>query len=300
MLDWDRVRIFYAVAQAGSFTRASDRLSLSQSAISRQISALEDDLGVALFHRHARGLLLTEQGERLLTTAREMAKLMASTQNALGELRNDAAGHLTINTTVGLGTVWLVSQLPEFRKRYPDITLSLVVTDSDVDLSMREADVAIRLQRPTQGDLVQRPLMTAHTHIYASRDYVERNGAPQHESELSTHSLIGYGEEYNPPVPSLNWILHVGIEDEAAAPRKASLMINNVYGMLRAVEAGLGLASLPDYLGVWSPQLVRLLADVEGPTFTAYFVYPQELRASKRISAFRDFLLEKVAEQPVW
>lgn len=300
MLDWDRVRIFYAVAEAGSFTRASDRLSLSQSAISRQISALEDELGVSLFHRHARGLLLTEQGERLLETARDMAKMMASTQNALGELRNDAAGHLTINTTVGLGTVWLVSQLPEFRKRYPDITLSLVVTDSDVDLSMREADVAIRLQRPTQGDLIQRPLMTAHTHIYASRDYVERYGAPQHENELSQHCLIGYGEEYNPPVPSLNWILRAGIRDASTPARQASLKINNVYGMLRAVETGLGLASLPDYLGALSPQLQRLLADIEGPTFTAYFVYPEELRASKRISAFRDFLLEKVAEQPVW
>lgn len=299
-MDWDRVRIFHAVAEAGSFTKASQRLGLSQSAISRQIGALEEDVAVPLFHRHARGLILTEHGERLLGTAQEMSKMMATTQQALGELRNDAAGHLTINTTVGLGTVWLVAQLAAFYERYPEITVSLVVTDTDVDLSMREADVAIRLQRPTQGDLIQRPLMTAHTHIYASEDYLQRHGAPQQISELGSHKLIAYGEEHSPPVPSLNWILHAGLSGRDQEIRRPFLAINNVYGMLRAAENGLGLASLPDYLGALSPQLKRVLPDVDGPTFTAYFVYPEELRSSKRIAVFRDFLLEKVAAQPVW
>ena len=300
MLDWDRVRIFHAVAGAGSFTRAADRLGLSQSAISRQIGALEEDLGIPLFHRHARGLLLTEHGEILLETATEVARRMASMQTVLGEMRSTATGHLRINATVGIGTVWLVSHLREFRDRHPEISITLVVTDSDLDLSMREADVAIRLQQPTQPDLIQRKLMTAHTHIYGSPDYIERHGAPQHVSELASHDLIAYGDDWQPPVPSLNWILEAGIDPESHERRNATIRVNNVYGMLKAAESGLGLASLPDYMGASNKYLTRVLPDLEGPGFTAYFVYPEELRSSKRVSAFRDFLREKVAAQPVW
>lgn len=302
MLDWDRIRIFRAVAAAGSFTRAADRLGLSQSAISRQIGALEEDLATPLFHRHARGLILTEQGEILLETAEDVAKRIATTQSMLSEVKDVAAGHLRVNTTVGLGTVWLTSHLADFNQRYPDITVSLLVSDSEVDLGMREADVAIRLNRPTQPDLVQRRLMTVHTHIYGSEPYFERHGVPEGIEALERHRLIAYGHDWQPPVPSLNWILEAGMDDgqEGSARRVPSLTVNNVYGMLRACESGLGLASLPDYLGSASSFLQRVLPSFAGPSFTAYFVYPEELRASKRVSIFRDFLLEKVAAQPVW
>ena len=300
-MDWDRVRVFHAVAHAGSFTRAADRLGLSQSAISRQIGALEEDLATSLFHRHARGLVLTEQGEILLHTADEVAKRMASVQTALGDSRDSAAGHLRVNTTIGIGTVWLVGHLAEFLERHPDIRVSLIIGDSDVDLSMREADVAIRLARPTQPDLIQRRLMTVHTHIYGSRAYLERHGVPQTYEELDRHRLIAYGEDQGLPLAALNWVLTAGREeDEVAAPRIASLTVNNVFGMLRAADTGLGLASLPDYLVSAGHSLQRVLDHLEGPTFTAYFVYPEELKTSKRVSVFRDFLLEKVAEQPVW
>jgi molybdate transport repressor ModE-like protein len=301
MMDWDRVRVFHAVAQAGSFTRAAERLGLSQSAISRQIGALEEDLGTPLFHRHARGLVLTEQGEILLQTAGELARRMAAVQTALGESRDSPAGHLRVNITVGLGTVWLVTHLPDFLERYPDISVSMVISDGDVDLSMREADVAIRVARPTQPDLIQRRLMTVHTHIYGAPAYLERHGVPQAIEDLDRHRLIAYGDDPPVPVASLNWVLCAGRGDEDARPlRKASLQVNNVFGMLRAAESGLGLSSLPDYLGVTSTRLQRVLPDLEGPAFTAYFVYPEELKTSKRVAVFRDFLLQKVAEQPVW
>lgn len=300
MLDWDRVRVFHAVAQAGSFTRAAEKLGLSQSAISRQIGALEEDLGTPLFHRHARGLVLTEQGQILLDAALDVAKRMAAVETALSESRNTPSGHLRVNATVGVGTIWLTSHLAEFLDRYPEITVSLLVTDTDLDLSMREADVAIRVQRPTQPDLIQRRLMTVHTHIYASPGYLTRHGRPETLDDLDHHRLIVYGNSH-PPVPTLNWILTAGHEEEERARRrKPALELNNVYGMLRAAETGLGLASLPDYLAGVTTRLERVLPHLEGPSFTAYFVYPEELRTSKRVAVFRDFLLEKVAEQPVW
>lgn len=302
MLDWDRVRVFRGVAQAGSFTRAAESLGLSQSAISRQIGALEEDLGTPLFHRHARGLVLTEQGEILLETAHEMATRITAVESRLAETKDVPAGHLRINTTIGFGTVWLTTHLKEFLDTYPEITVSLLVIDTELDLSMREADVAIRLNPPRQPDLIQRRLMTAHTHLYAAPEYLERAPPLETPGDLDRHRLVIYGSEtIPPPVPSLNWVLIAGREGgHTHPPRRPNFLINNVYGMLRAAERGLGVASLPDYLCSTSRSLVRVLPELEGPTFDAYFVYPEEMRASKRVRVFRDFLLRKIPEQLVW
>jgi DNA-binding transcriptional LysR family regulator len=302
MHDWDRVRLFRGVAQAGSFTRAAESLGLSQSAISRQIGALEEDLGMPLFHRHARGLVLTANGETLLDAANEMAARMATVESRLAESKDVPAGHLKINATVGIGTVWLTAHLGEFLELYPEITVSLIVIDIELDLSMREADVAIRLNPPRQPDLIQRRLMTVHTHLYASAEYLQSVPPIRTADDLDQCRLIAYGVEGTPPpVPSLNWVLIAGRdENDSRSPRRAALTINNVFGMLRAAERGLGVASLPDYLGAGSPRLVRLLPELEGPFFDAYFVYPEELRASKRVGVFRDFLLRKISEQANW
>jgi DNA-binding transcriptional LysR family regulator len=302
MLDWDRVRVFRGVAQAGSFTRAADSLGLSQSAISRQIGALEEDVGMPLFHRHARGLVLTEQGEILLVAAHDIAAKMASAEVRLHETKDHPSGHLRINTTVGFGTVWLTRHLKEFLDLYPEITVSLLVIDTELDLGMREADVAIRLNPPRQPDLVQRRLMTVHTHLYAAPEYLSAAPPLASTEDLEQHRLIVYGVDATPPpVPSLNWVTVAGRElGDKRPPRRSTLTINNVYGMLRAAEYGLGVASLPDYLAAGSLRLQRVLADLEGPTFDAYFVYPEEMRNSKRVGVFRDFLLRKIPEQLVW
>jgi DNA-binding transcriptional LysR family regulator len=159
----------------------------------------------------------------------------------------------------------------------------------------------VRLSPPRQPDLVQRRLKTVHTHLYASPEYLEGAAPLESPDDLIRHRLIVYGSDATPPpVPSMNWVLIAGLDDDHVEPRRAALLVNNVYGMLRATERGLGIASLPDYLGSPSGQLVRVLPELEGPTFDVYFVYPEELRASKRVSVFRDFLLRKMAEQQVW
>jgi DNA-binding transcriptional LysR family regulator len=294
--------VFCGVAEAGSFTRAYESLGLSQSAISRQIGALEDDLGMPLFHRHARGLVLTEQGEILLESAREINATIASTESHLHETKDRPGGHLRINTTVGFGTVWLTRHLREFLDLYPEITVSLIVIDTELDLSMREADVAIRLSPPRQPDLIQRRLMTVHMHLYAAPEYLSTAPRLETADDLEQHRLIVYGSEATPPpVPSLNWVTYAGrAKGDHRPPRRSALTINNVYGMLRAAEHGLGVASLPDYLGSPSHDLVQVLPELEGPSFDAYFVYPAEMRNSKRVGVFRDFLLRKIPEEEVW
>ena len=147
-MDWDKLRVFHAVAEAGSFTHAGDTLNLSQSAVSRQISALEENLQVSLFHRHARGLILTEQGESLNRTVRDVFAKLAMTEALLTESKERPTGRLKVTTTVGFGSQWLASRVGKFLATYPDITMTLLLDDSDLDLAMREADVAIRMHTP--------------------------------------------------------------------------------------------------------------------------------------------------------
>ncbi len=293
-MDWDKLRVFHAVAEAGSFTHAGEALNLSQSAVSRQISALEESLSVPLFHRHARGLILTEQGELLFRTAREVFAKLAMAEGLISESKDRPKGPLKITTTVAFGSLWLTPRIREFLDLYPEIAVTLVVDDSELDLSMREADVAIRMSPPRQPDLIQRHLVSVQVHVYASPEYIKKYGNPQRPEELDDHRIITYGEDSRPPVPGVNWLLEAGAKP--GHDRRPILAVNNTYGMLRAVMSGLGIASLPDFVANEETGLVRVLPDISGPPNEAYFVYPEELRSSKRISVFRDFLLRKVAE----
>jgi len=292
-MDWDKLRIFHAVAEAGSFTHAGHNLGLSQSAVSRQVSSLEQDLKVSLFHRHARGLILTEQGETLRRTAHELFTKVAETRAQLLDSKEKPAGDLKITTTVGLGTIWLTPRIALFSDMYPDINISILLHDRELDLSMREADIAIRLRRPSQPDLIQRRLFTVNYHIYASADYLREHGMPDSVDDLDNHKLLTYGTA-PAYLSNINWLLTIG--RPAGKPRNSVLRINNVYGVRRAVEAGLGLASLPDYIVGTNTNLVRIDLTDETPQFDTYLVYPEELRQSKRIAVFRDFVVARSKE----
>lgn len=294
MMDWDKLRIFHAVAEAGSFTHAGETLNLSQSAVSRQISALEDSLRVPLFHRHARGLVLTEQGEVLYRTAHEVFGKLAMTEALLTESKDRPKGPLKIHTTVAFGSTWLAPRMREFMEVYPEIEVHLILSDHELDLSMREADMAIRLTPPRQADLIQRHLVTMHVHIYAATGYIKKEGIPNTVEDLDKHRIIIYGSDSRPPVPNVNWLSEVGRKE--GRPRTPAMTVNNVYGVMRAVQSGAGLGALPEFMVYDGSGLVQVLPDLEGPQIDAYFVYPEELRTSKRTMVFRDFLLRKIAE----
>jgi DNA-binding transcriptional LysR family regulator len=294
-MDWDKLRVFHAVAEAGSFTHAGDTLNLSQSAVSRQISALEEALQVPLFHRHARGLILTEQGESLNRTVREVFAKLAMTEALLTESKEKPVGRLKVTTTVGFGSSWLAPRLASFLEKYPDVSIQLLLDDSDLDLAMREADVAIRMHPPKQPDLVQRHLMAIEWRVCASPEYLKKAGTPTKAEDLDNHRLILFGD-YHPPVPDIDWLAEAGGR-RPGNPRKASLEVNSLNAMLLAVKAGMGIAALPDYSHPENDGLVPILQDLKAPRVDVYFVYPEELRNSKRVAVFRDFLLAKLAER---
>jgi len=244
-MDWDKLRIFHAAAQAGSFTHAGEQLNMSQSAVSRQVSALEQDLGVSLFHRHARGLILTEQGEHLFEAANEVFVKLESVRSILTESSERPSGTLRVTTTVALGSTWLTQRIHEFLELYPDVRLHLILDDGELDLAMRQADVAIRLRQPVQPDLIQRKLFTVHYHVFASPGYIARHGEPKTLEDLDSHRIVTFGVPVPPGIRDVNWLEIAG--RSAGNPREADVRINNIYAIKTAVERGAGVAIRTDY-----------------------------------------------------
>ncbi len=290
-LDWDKLRIFYKVANAGSFTQATETLHLSQSAISRQISALESEVGVPLFHRHPRGLLLTEQGEILFKAAEEVTDRLDSATSKLTDFRGTPKGPLRITTTVGLGSAWLAIRLHEFIDLHPDIQIELILDNTELDLGMRQADCAIRLRQPQQPDLIQRKLFTVHFHIYATQEYIDRFGTPATTDDLANHRLIVWGENTPNYLSQVNWMLTADMPHGKL--RTPVLKINSILAIKRAVLRGAGLALLPDYSVEEDTALIPVMTNINVPSFDTYFAYSSELRHSARLGAFRDFLLDQ-------
>ena len=161
-MDWDKLRIFHAVADAGSLTHAGDALGLSQSAVSRQIRGLEESLGTTLFHRHARGLILTEQGELLFDATRSMTKRLETAAARIRDSEDEVYGELRVTTTTAFGTLWLAPRLPMLYAKYPELRIDLMLEERVLDLPMREADVAIsRGLRPPLAPHSAKALMSS-------------------------------------------------------------------------------------------------------------------------------------------
>ena len=293
-MDWDKLKIFYAVAEAGNFTKATNLLNLSQSAISRQIQSLEYELKTLLFERHARGLSLTENGEYLFKTAREVIAKLKDVESTLMDKKNKPSGKLTVTTVVTLGTIWLTPRIQEFMKLNPEIEVELIFDDKELDLSTRQADVGIWMRRPKQLNYIQKKLIDINYHIYGSTKYLEQYGHPKTIMELNKHKFISFGKGTPSPVFNPDWALKLGMKEHKK--RKPVMKVNSIYGLLLAVQTGVGLAALPDYITVSTPNIVKVLPHIEGPKTETYFVYPQSLKNVARIIAFRNFLYSKVSK----
>ncbi|MEO0820622.1 MAG: LysR family transcriptional regulator [Pseudomonadota bacterium] len=288
-MDWDKLRVFHAVADAGSLTHAGDQLHLSQSAISRQIRGLEAQLQATLFHRHARGLLLTEQGEILYDATRAIAKRLTFAAARIRDAKDEVFGEMRVTTTAGFGTLWLVPRLHRLLDEHPNLSVDLILTEAVLDLPMREADIAIRLSPPNQADLIRRPLMDVAMRLYATQGYLDRHGVPESRDALVCHRLISYSADAPQPQEAIEWLRSLD-----AQTHRTHLRVNSYFGVLKAALNGLGIAALPDYITRDYPELVPVLDSEASAPITVYFVYPEELRHSQRILAFRDFVLREI------
>lgn len=288
-MDWDKLRIFHAVADAGSLTHAGDKLNLSQSAVSRQIRGLEEQLNTNLFHRHARGLILTEQGELLFDATSAMTKRVDAASARIRDSEEEVFGELRVTTTTGFGTLWLAPRLPKLYEKFPELKVDLMLEERVLDLPMREADVAIRMKEPSQADLIRKKLMLIRMCLYASPTYLAANGTPTELENMSDHRLICQNTDSAQVGAGLHLIQQLMMYDV-----KSLLTVNNYFGVLQGVLHNLGIGVLPDYLIQDFPDLVRVLPDIESADVPVFLAYPEELRQSKRVAAFKDFVQDEI------
>ena len=288
-MDWDKLRIFHAVADAGSLTHAGETLHLSQSAVSRQIRALEESLNTTLFHRHARGLILTEQGELLFDATASMSKRLDTAEARIRDSKEEVFGELRVTTTNAFGLLWLVPRLPALYEKYPELNIDLMLEERVLDLPMREADVAIRMKEPSQADLIRRRLMSVHMRLFATPEYLDQNGRPEQMEDLARHRLIFQGTNACQVAAGASLV-----QELLTSNIDSTLKVNNYFGVLQGVISNLGIGVLPDYLIMDFPQIERVLPSVESHEVPVFLAFPEELRHSKRIAAFRDFVTDEI------
>lgn len=289
-LNWDKIRIFNAVAEAKSLTKASQTLNLSQSALSRQITSLEQQLGISLFHRHARGLILTEQGDILYNNSKEICTKLDLVESQIHDSHSKASGQLKITAPRFLGGKWLMPHIGQFQNLYPDLQLSFILTNRVVDLQMREADVALRFFEPEQPNLIKRKLTEFQFHICASKDYLARHGTPKKAKDLKKHRLIGYPDGINPPHQHTDWLFNLAGVNKTAY--KNSLLINSMDSITELVSQNIGIACLPEFIIREKTDIETILPEYAPPVSDLFFVYAEERRNSERITVFRDFMLD--------
>ena len=292
-MDWDKLKIFHNVALDLNISEAAHKMNISHSSISRQISALERDLKVSLFKRHARGLTLTEQGKILFKTAHDIFGKIALTEAKLTESKEKPTGPLTIAATVAFGTTWLAPRIEKFTNSYPEIDVSIIIENKYTDLAQGEADVALRLTEPTQMDLIRFPLYEFQFKIYSSPEYIEKFGIPKDLSELPNHKIVAFGDSVEPSIPDVNCILDLLPKNK----KVKTLFISNMYGVMRAIGGGAGIGALPEYMRISNNNLVPILPNADTPKTIIYFTYPPELKGSKKIEALRDFLVREVNKE---
>ena len=288
-MDWDKLRIFHAVADAGSLTHAGDKLNLSQSAVSRQIRGLEEQLNTNLFHRHARGLILTEQGELLFDATAAMNKRLDAAAARIRDSEEEVFGELRVTTTTGFGTLWLAPRLPKLYEKYPDLKVDLMLEERVLDLPMREADVAIRMKEPSQADLIRKKLMMIRMCLYASPSYLESNGTPETIEDMTEHRLICQNTDSAQVGAGLHLVQKLMLNDV-----RSLLTVNNYFGVLQGVLHDLGIGVLPDYVVQDFPDLVQVLPEIKSADVPVFLAYPEELRQSKRVAAFKDFVQDEI------
>ena len=288
-ISWHSLNAFHAAAGTGTLRLAGERLGLSQSAVSRQISALESALSVLLFRRQTHGLTLSDHGELLYRTVHEVLLRLEATRTKLNDNSARPSGELKVAMTPELGVHWLTPRLADFCDLYPDVRITLITTYAELDIASREADVAICFGPPVQSNLAHRKLFSVRFHAYASPDYLKRFGRPYSRDDLEHHRLLFLDNDAPHFLKQRNYVSSNG-SCERKGLRLSQFVTNDLLGLLRACQGGLGIAILPDYVIAKDSGIVQLFGE-DIFDLDAYLIYTPELTSIPSVRVFCDFLL---------
>ena len=292
-MKWDRLRLFNIVAQTRNITEPSHILQMSQSALTSQMKALENELGVRLFLRNSDGISLTKAGMRLSSSVQVLASDISKTHNQILEDMDVPSGRLNVTATNAFGALWVAPRMSKFKNLFPDINVALSLRDFEPRVTNFNSDIEVRMTPSVSQDDIQIKLADCRYKIFASNEYILQNGIPKTSSDLDNHKIISYGEDAQPPLDRhrLNWLLTIGKENKR--PRKPILEVSSIYGIAKATEVGMGIASLPDWMEFEMIELTEILSQLEGPKMSISLCFNYELRNDSRIRAFKDFMIKE-------
>lgn len=282
-LSWDDFRYFLSAAESGSLSAAAKSLCSNQPTVGRHIDTLEAALGLKLFQRHKRGLTLTNEGAWVLEQSQLMHSGVQNIQRMIEGDYQQLQGSVRLALPEGLCNEIIIPRLASFYQQYPNLRLILNVSSRTANLTRGEADIAIRLFRPKEADLVARHLTVMEMGLYASPEYLKMYGHPENVTDLLSHRMVSYGDELA-GLPENRWLL------DHATPGNCVLQSDSTSSRLRATVCGLGVSIQPCMLANANPKLVRILEDVHLSAHEVWITYHRDLRHILRVRVTVDFL----------
>lgn len=287
-LDWSLIQAFVAVAGTGSLSAAARALDQSQPTLGRQIKRLEAATGLDLFHRQPRGLILTEQGEALLPAARRMAEGFGALTLATAGMGDGLTGTLRITASEIVAFHHLPPVLSRIREAAPGLEIVLLPSDTTENLLFRDADIAVRMYRPDQQEIVTRCLGALAVGAYAAQDYLDRRGQPQTVADLSAHDVIGFDRSDL----ILRAMRDMGLEAERGS---FALRCDDQVTYWQMVRAGCGIGFGQQSIGEFDPRVTRVLPDLDIPALPVWLAAHEALRRTPRVALAWEMLEQGLA-----
>jgi len=288
-MDWRALQDVVTVAETGSLSAAARRLNVSQPTVGRRIEQLEEQLGAMLFTRTARGLTLTKVGEGILHHAKQMEEDALAIERVATGANQELQGNVRVSLIEDLGIQWLPQKLSEFHAQFPHLSIEINIDNRNVDLLRREADIAIRLARPEQADLICRKVGMLYFGLYASQSYLDEHGIPDRRTELKDHYHVGFDEEMgkSSQIKRLESLFNRGNIRHRS---------NSHMGIMEATRAGLGCGAFCCFIADLYPDLQRVLNKEINYAREIWLVTHAEINSSARIRAVFDFLGKSLEE----
>jgi len=294
--DLNRLRTLHAVAKAGGVSYAAEELGILQPSITRQLQALEKELGIPLFERKYRGMALTNEGSMLFEVINNFMHDLEDTLALMCENEEEPQGQLRIVATMGVINIWMMRYVTAFMEEYPKIKIGLIGEDRDIIGRLADCDAAIGPFIPHREDLIQKHLLSYHLKLYASPKYLDKFGYPKKLSDLDNHRLIAFYSDKPGILGNVDWILTVGCKD--GKKRTPYLQVNSSIGLLQAAVNGIGIICFGvesiDYYQ--EADLVDLFPGISGHVVDYYYIYKEKYEKLKKIICFYEFLKEKIGE----
>ena len=294
-VDWNQFRVFYHVVKAGSFTKAAQNLHTFQPSLSRKIMALEASLKKRLLERSAKGVIPTEEGKALLETVDALFNVFSSYEEKFHK-GEEPQGLVKVSLSKALPRLKISESLPKFLRIFPNMKVAFVEVNKDVGFNSYEVDAAIREFEEEAHNLEQNYLATSSIRLYASAEYLQLHGAPQHKEDLEEHRLIALGNPEELSCSSANWALRVGMPQ--GKYRSPSLCVSSIPEMVWAVQEGLGISALPEEYVKENSSMVVVLPDLPPLLVDLYYVYPTHYKETKRVTAYGEFLAQELKDFP--